>query len=134
METQGFFSFRNRKDDEDKMSKKISDKNENYLDKIPYYIEGLRWEQDEKGQVTLYQENKGFFNRIAQKCFHRPKVSQIHLDSMGNFVWPLIDGSRNIYEIAQQVQAQFGEQANPLYERLIQYLNMLKEYGFINIK
>lgn len=109
------------------------EKNDNYLDKIPYYIEELRWEQDEKGQVILYQENKGFFNRIAQKCFHRPAVSQIHLDEMGNFVWPLINGKRSIYEIAQQVQEQFGEKANPLYERLIQYLNMLREYGFIDI-
>lgn len=115
------------------MSKQNTNRTDNYLDKIPYYIEGLRWEQNEKGQVTLYQKNRGFFNCIAQKCFHRPEVSQIHLDEMGNFIWPLIDGERSIYEIAQQVKNQFGEKANPLYERLIQYLSMLKEYGFINM-
>ena len=34
-------------------------------------------------------------------------------------------------QIAQNVQAQFGEKADPLYDRLAQYLNILRSNRFI---
>lgn len=86
------------------------------------------------GNVTLFQENKGVFHFLAQKILKKPKVSQIHLDEMGNFVWPLIDGTRTVYEIAQLVKEEFGEKAEPLYERLVQYIQNLENYGFIEVR
>lgn len=53
---------------------------------------------------------------------------------MGNFVWPLIDGTRTVYEIAQLVKEEFGEKAEPLYERLVQYIQNLENYGFIEVR
>lgn len=88
----------------------------------------------EMGNVTLFQENKGVFHFLAQKILKKPKVSQIHLDEMGNFVWPLIDGTRTVYEIAQLVKEEFGEKAEPLYERLVQYIQNLENYGFIEVR
>ena len=74
------------------------------------------------------------FHFLAQKILKKPKVSQIHLDEMGNFVWPLIDGTRTVYEIAQLVKEEFGEKAEPLYERLVQYIQTLENYGFIEVR
>ena len=74
------------------------------------------------------------FHFLAQKILKKPKVSQIHLDEMGNFVWPLIDGTRTVYEIAQLVKEEFGEKAEPLYERLVQYIQNLENYGFIEVR
>lgn len=110
---------------------KISD---NYLDYVPVHSEAFKWEQAEDGAVTIFVENKGLFNRIAQKCFHKPAISQVHLDEMGNFIWPLIDGTRSVYEIAEAVEEQFGEKAQPLYPRLIQYIRNLESYEFILVK
>lgn len=62
-------------------------------------------------------ENKGAFNKVAQTLFNKPKVSQIHLDEMGNFIWPLMDGKRTVYDISQLVKEEFGEKAEPLYNR-----------------
>lgn len=107
---------------------------ENYLDYIPVHSEQFDWDTDEDGNITIFVENKGVFNRIAQKLLGKPKVSQVHLEQMGNFIWPLIDGSRSVYEIAQLVQEEFGEKAEPLYSRLIQYMHNLESYGFIDIK
>ena len=77
------------------MKKKIK---ENYLEKIPVRAE-IEWETDSDGNVTLHIENKGVMNKIAQVLFKKPKVSYIHLDEMGSFIWPLIDGEKNILEI-----------------------------------
>ena len=111
------------------MSKK---KDENYLEKIPVRNPEIGWKTDEEGKVTLEIENKGVFNRIFQVLLKKPKISYIHLDDMGSFVWPLIDGEKDITEIGKCVEEHFGEKANPLYERLIQYFQILENYKFIN--
>jgi len=107
-------------------------KNENYLEKIPVRNPDINWKTDDEGKVTLEIENKGVFNRIFQVLLKKPKISYIHLDDMGSFVWPLIDGEKDITEIGKFVEEHFGEKANPLYERLIQYFQILENYKFIN--
>jgi len=115
------------------MSKKTV-KAENYLDRIPVRKDGLGWSKDDEGNVTLEIENKGAFNRIAQKLFKKPKISYVHLDEMGSFVWPIINGEKNITEIGKEVDMHFGERAHPLYERLAQYFKILVSYHFIEWK
>lgn len=108
-------------------------KSENLLEFVPIRkIE--RFSTDEKGIITLEIENKGFFNRLAQKLFKKPKISYIHLDEMGSFVWPLIDGEKSITDIGVPVKENFGEKAEPLYPRLVQYFKILESYGFIEYK
>ena len=86
----------------------------NYLEQIPLRAPQYKWNTDEEGAVTLEIENKGAFNRIAQKLFKRPKVSYVHLDATGSFVWPLLDGEKDIIAIGKEVEAHFGEAAHPL--------------------
>ena len=108
-------------------------KAENYLERIPCRKEGLRWSvQDEK--VTLEIDNRGIFNKIAQKLLKKPKVSYVHLDEMGSFIWPVLDGEKSILNIGDLVKEEFGEKANPLYERLAQYFGILESYGFVEWK
>lgn len=107
---------------------------ENYLDYVPCHNPEIKYEIDGEHKVTIFQENKGMFNFIAQKLFKKPRISQIHLDEMGNFIWPLMDGERNLIEIAELVKAEFGEKAEPLYNRLVKYVRTLETYGFIAVK
>ena len=107
---------------------------ENYLEKIPCVSEKISWSAAENKIVTLEIENKGLFNKIAQKIFKRPPISYIHLDEHGSFVWPIIDGKKSILDIAKDVDERFGEAAHPLYERLAKYFQILESYGFIYYK
>ena len=68
--------------------KKENKASDNYLERRPARPERIKWSKDEEGIVTLDIENTGLFNRIAQKLFRKPKVSHIHLDKLGSFVWP----------------------------------------------
>lgn len=114
--------------------KKEKKQSENYLERIPLRPEGIQWSADEEGLVTLDIENKGFFNRVAQKIFRRPKISHIHLDKMGSFVWPLLEEKRDITALGVLVKEHFGEEAEPLYERLAKYFQILDSYGFVTWK
>jgi len=114
--------------------KKEKKKSENYLERKPARPEHIKWSADESGIITLDIENKGAMNRIAQKLFKKPKVSHIHLDKMGSFVWPLMDGKKDIVAIGVLVKEHFGEEAEPLYERLAKYFQILDSYSFVEWK
>ena len=107
---------------------------QNYLEKKPIRTEGIGWSKDEEDVVTLEIVNKGVFNFIAQKLFKRPRISYVHLDEMGCFIWPHIDGEKVILAIGKLVEEQFGEKANPLYERLVTFFGILESYRFIGWK
>ena len=97
---------------------------ENYLERKPARPEGISWSADENGIVTLDIEN----------LLKKPKVTHIHLDEIGSFVWPLLDGEKNIIELGKEVEKHFGEKANPLYERLAKYFQILDSYHFVEWK
>lgn len=104
---------------------------ENYLEKIPCHKPDIKCSQDENGLVILEMQNVGIANRIAQFVFKKPKISFIHLEEFGSFVWTVIDGKRDIVAIGELVHERFGDKAEPLYERLAQYIKTLENNGFI---
>ncbi len=53
---------------------------------------------------------------------------------MGSFIWPLIDGESNLIVLGERVKENFGDKAEPLYERLAQYFVILEKYKFIIFK
>ena len=103
----------------------------NYLERIPFRPHEINWKQDEEGVVTLEIENRGFMNRVAQKLLGKPRISYIHLDEMGSFLWVILDGEKSILDLGVLVGEHFGEKANPLYERLARYFQILDSYGFV---
>lgn len=113
---------------------KKKEKQENYLDKIPLIKNGLKWSCDESKSVTVEVENKKIADKIAQKLLKKPKISYIHLDETGSFIWQFIDGKNDISAIGNEVKTHFGKAAEPLYERLIQYFVSLETCGFIEWK
>lgn len=104
----------------------------NYLEYIPQFTEGLQMETSEEGLLVVLVENKGFFNRIAQKFFKQPKVSKAHLDELGTFVFQQIDGTHTVQQIAEAEKEQFGDKVEPVYNRLVTYMETLKKCGFIH--
>lgn len=108
-------------------------KNNNFLDYIPVHSDKITWSENEN-IVTVDMYHKGFFPWIAQKFFHRPKISHITLDSHGSFIWKNIDGINTVNDLAIAVKAQFGDDAEPLYDRLVKYIRILRNNNFITYK
>ena len=108
--------------------------NENYLEKIPVRNKNITWKQDDENKVTLEIENTGFFNTVAQKFFRKPRISYVHLDENGSFLWPLLDGEKTILELGVLLKEHFGEKAEPLYERLAKYFQILESYKFVEFR
>lgn len=108
----------------------MAKKKENFLDYYPRRNANMDWRQ--LGDIVeIDMEHRGISHWIAQKFFHRPRVSHIKLDDLGSFIWLQMDGSKSVQEIGQAVKAGFGQKAEPLYSRLSQYIKTLHREGFI---
>lgn len=106
---------------------------ENFLDYIPVKNPEFSWKLNRKGNAEIAMKNKGFFNRIAQIFFQKPRVSFIELDAMGTFIWQQIDGKKDVYVIGEMVKKKFGQNAEPLYTRLCHYVKILKNHKLIQL-
>ena len=113
-----------------KDSMQFTQKKENYLDRIPCRKQALQWDKD-GDIVTLHVKHRGFFAMIAQKCFNRPRVTHLDLDDFGSFLWASMDGNKTVGELADALKSQFGEDVEPLYNRLVSFLQLLYQNDFI---
>lgn len=104
---------------------------DNYLERIPMPCENLKWEHGENGEIVLLVNNTGIANRIAQKIFKKPEITYIHLDNLGSFVWRGMGPERSIFELGKMVNKHFGDEAEPLYERLAEFFSILEKNKFI---
>ena len=96
----------------------MAKKKDNYLDYIPRPNTLFECNKNKDGKIEIKMHNKGVFNKIA-------------LDEFGSFVWEQMDGKKTIYEIGTLVKERFGDKAEPLYERLSQYIKILHNNHFI---
>lgn len=106
---------------------------ENFLEVKPLQMKSIAWSLDDNSLVTLEIENKGIFNRIAQIFFKKPRISYVHLDEMGSFLWQSFDGEKDLVCLGEEFKAHFGEKAEPLYPRIAKYVQVLESYGFVTL-
>ena len=92
------------------MKKKDS---KNYLDFIPEKNPEIEYETGEDGIITVLIEWKGFYHKLAQRFFRRPRVSEIKL-----------------HAISKELEAEFPSMEQPL-TRLIKYLEILHDNHLI---
>ncbi len=114
------------------MARKLQ-KDENYLALIPVRNPNLEFTTDDKGIVTIVVPNVGFFNKVAQKFFAAPKESRIHLDAYSSYTWLGINGKRNIEELGSYMKRKYKGKAEPLYPRLIKFIQILKDNRYIGM-
>ena len=82
----------------------MAKKGKNYLHYIPAISGKNTWDAAEDGLVTIHMVHRGFYAWVAQRFFHRPRVSHIALDAMGSFLFRHIDGQRTVGQLAELVQ------------------------------
>ena len=93
----------------------------------------VRWEEREDGLVTLVREKPVVrdlrsFRRWWSFMMAPPRI---RLDEVGSFAWLNMDGDVDVRELAQRVRNEFGESAEPVAQRLGQFVRLLKRERFV---
>lgn len=98
------------------------------LDTVYAIQAGLDYEVDDRRIVTVLRKQDHWIQRCARKLkFRIPAYRRIAMDDFASFVFLSIDGSRTVQEIGEILAAQYGEQAHPLYERLLMFLQHIEK-------
>lgn len=110
---------------------KRSNVGRNLLDMIPRRSPAFPWRVSEAGTVEIIVPRNGLLERLVRKIAKTPAALTVDLDDFGTFVWQAIDGQRNTQAIGLLVQEAFGEKAEPLYDRLGLFMQLLRNNRFI---
>ncbi|BDC94713.1 Coenzyme PQQ synthesis protein D (PqqD) [Treponema bryantii] len=104
----------------------------NYMDIVFIKNADIQWRVKENGIVEVDMVNKGFFNSIAQKFFHRPRVSHIALDKYGTTLWLALDGTATVNDVLEKMKEAFPEEQDKMLNRVVQFLTTLESWKFIS--
>lgn len=105
----------------------------NYLDGTPRHDARHPWRLGEDGLVVVDMEHRGFYDRIAQRLFKRPRVSHISLDRYGSAVWQSMDGENAVGDIVDIMKARFPGEEERMLDRVVTFLATLQRNGFITM-
>ncbi|MDK2982586.1 MAG: hypothetical protein PWP19_64 [Thermococcaceae archaeon] len=101
---------------------------EEYLKLIPKRNEEIELRKiDGKYYLLIPMTSKLDF--LARKL--HGEYRRLELDELGAFIWELCDGTRSIEQIGKKVKEKFGEEAEPLYERLVTFIFELYKRNLI---
>ena len=105
----------------------------NLLELIP--VRSVDWIKDEEGKIILLKPKykSPFIKKHLLPRMKKPNF-KVNLDEIGSYLWILIDGEKNVDQIAQLFKKQFGERVEPLYDRLSKFLMNLEKNRFIKFK
>lgn len=108
-------------------------KEKNFLEYIPELKNDVEFfERD--GNFYLKREFSKISQKIARKLFFTPKYQELKLEGFGGHVLQIMDGNKNILEIGKILKDEFGEEVEPLYERLIKFFVILRDNELITLK
>ncbi len=103
----------------------------NYMDLVFIKNAEIQWRVKDDGFVEVDMVNKGFFNSIAQKFFHRPRVSHIALDKYGSTLWLTLDGTATVNDLLEKMNEAFPDETDKMLNRVVQFLTTLETWKFI---
>lgn len=103
-----------------------------YLNLIPVRNEKIELRKID-GKYYLLVPMDSMLDFLARKL--HGDYRRIELDEVGAYIWGLCDGRRTVREIGKALKARFGDEVEPLYERLVVFLlNLHKRYLITFIK
>lgn len=110
-------------------------KRKNMLVMKPLLKERYRLEPSsgEENRLTLVVPRTGWLERLSVRWLGQPKAIRVKLDELGSFVLSHCDGTRTVQELADALEQAFGQKAEPVLPRLVQFLKILDANGWITM-
>jgi hypothetical protein len=116
-----------------KLFKRNKFKGINYLDLIPVRKLNHEFRDEENIDILVPKYRDKFFGKFLQPKIN-DKYLKANMDIHGTNTWLLIDGERNVFEISKLMKEKFGDEIEPVYDRITLFINNLYRNGFIYFK
>jgi hypothetical protein len=88
----------------------------------------------EKGKIViLVPQRKNKF--VEWLMPNKTRINdRIKLDILGSFVWNNCNGKKTVKDIAEQMKKEYGDYAEPVTDRVNNYIGQLKSNNLIDIE
>lgn len=107
----------------------------NLLKMKPTRIRKWRAKPEDPDLVTISMPRFNTnFGRKLGNFFNISPTYNINLEKYGSAVWRLCNGKVTVEELGEVLSEQYGDEVEPLYERLSQYLTFLERNKLIEYK
>lgn len=83
-------------------------------------------------RVFMPRFGKGKIGMFLQRVLHLEDF-KIDLDPIGSLVWEMSDGNRTLYEIGLQIRERFGDEVEPVFDRLAFFVRQMERGKIIHI-
>ncbi|MBR9978968.1 MAG: PqqD family protein [Bacteroidetes bacterium] len=115
------------------LTKKDKKKEYNLLELTPRRLRDH--DVDEEGIVTVKYPRfeTAVLSKFLVPSWKRPYV-RMRLDRFGSYVWLHSDGDRTVDSIAEGMLEEFGEEAEPVYDRLKSFLLQLHRARYLTLQ
>lgn len=105
----------------------------NFLMYVPVIIHE-NYKVSDNNIVTLYFEHNKLVEKFARWLVKKSNISDIELDERCSHAWLLIDGEKNIYEIAVKMAEMYGDPKEVAIERLVHFIRYILKKNWIKFK
>lgn len=104
----------------------------NLLTMVPELKAGIYTEMRKNEQVYLMIPRTNPIERFSIRFLKQPPFYPVKLDALGSFVVNQMNGQKKVEEIAESIEAEFGESASPVVPRLVKFIEMLEMHEWID--
>ncbi|UNK16619.1 PqqD family protein [Paenibacillus sp. N3/727] len=98
---------------------------QNLLSMVPLLKDGLTMDK-RNGNMIVFVPRQSWVERQAVRFLKQPAVIQVRLDDLGAAVTTMCDGNHSVSDIAAAIQAEFGDDAEPLLPRLVKFIELME--------
>ena len=92
-------------------------KEKNFLEMVPKISPKIRTSKKDE-LITISYDRNTLVDKVFNFIFRKPATINIELDEMGTKVIELIDGEKNVHEICQFLEKEFGEKVSRLLSKV----------------
>ncbi len=108
---------------------------QNPLEIVPAKGTGAEWKEIEGGiRVRFRLPDRNKIERWTARVFGMKRQAEINFDQMGSAYWRLLDGKRNLRQIAHRLGKEFDLQDEKSREATVTFTKQLLMRGIITIR
>jgi hypothetical protein len=104
----------------------------NLLELVPKRLFECARTEEGLAQVLVPRFKSEFFRRFLVPRSRDPFV-RVKLDKFGTLIWDMCDGSKSIAEIAGALTEKFGDEVQPVEDRLALFIRQMRQYQYISL-
>ena len=98
------------------------------LDAVFHLTDRIVLSEDDKGIVTVLEKQDHKIQSMLRSLkFRIPEFKKTELDEYGSFVFKNINGKLTVEQIGSKLKEHFGSTVEPVYDRLVVYLQYLEQ-------